>query len=521
MFVQDFLQNSARKLPDKVALVCGGRRLTYSEIDGMANRLAHGLINAGVKRGDRVALWLGNSVETVVGIFAILKAGAVFLAINQTVKQAKLTYILNNCRAVGILADVGKMDGNEWEELLKAVPTLAFVIGCGEGLLEPGDFGGRCMEFDSIQSTFPGTCPARQGIDLDLACLIYTSGTTGEAKGVMCTHSSMVFAANSIVSYLQNVEEDIIINLLPLSFDYGLYQLLMTFLIGGTLVLENSFAFPAVILKRIEEEQVTGFPGVPTIFAMLLRMDLKAFNLSSLRYVTNTAAALPVSHIEAIRQKFSWVRMYSMYGLTETKRTLYLPPEELDRRPGSVGIPIPGTEAWIEGENGQRLRPGEVGELVVRGRHVMSGYWEAPEATARRFQPGPMAGQQICRTGDLFRMDEDGYFYFVSRKDDMIKTRGEKVAPKEIENVICSLNGVVEAAVIGVPDPILGQAIRAIVVLDSIPLTEADVLAHCRANLEDYMVPKQIELRRELLKSASGKVSRSSILEPVAAPSKG
>ena len=204
----------------------------------------------------------------------------------------------------------------------------------------------------------------------------------------MSDHSNVVFAAQSIIGYLRNVPEDIVINVLPLSFDYGLYQLLMTFAFGGTLVLEKSFAFPAAILKRIETERVTGLPGVPTIFSMLLQMDLAQFDLSSLRYLTNTAAALPESHIRRIRDGFPQATLYSMYGLTETKRTLYLPPDELERRPGSVGIPIPGTKAWVEDAQGNRLGPGRVGELVVRGRHVMRGYWEAPEATSQRFRPG-------------------------------------------------------------------------------------------------------------------------------------
>jgi acyl-CoA synthetase (AMP-forming)/AMP-acid ligase II len=348
-------------------------------------------------------------------------------------------------------------------------------------------------------------------IDLDLACLIYTSGTTGDPKGVMSDHSNVVFATGSIIQYLHNVEEDIVIDVLPLSFDYGLYQLLMTFRFGGTLVLERGFAYPAQILKRIEQERVTGFPGVPTIFAIMLRMDLSVYNLSGLRYLSNTAAALPVSHITELREKFKWATLYSMYGLTETKRTLYLPPDQLDTRPGSVGIAIPGTEVWIEDEDGTRLGPGQTGELIVRGRHVMRGYWEAPEATAARYRPGPIPGERVCYTGDLFRMDEDGYFYFVSRKDDIIKSRGEKVAPKEIETVLYGIKGVIEAAVIGVPDPILGEVPKAFLVLGGVELNEAQVLAHCRANLEDFMMPKYIEFRRELPKTSSGKIKKTDL----------
>jgi acyl-CoA synthetase (AMP-forming)/AMP-acid ligase II len=341
--------------------------------------------------------------------------------------------------------------------------------------------------------------------------LIYTSGTTGDPKGVMSDHSNVVFAASSIIQYLQNNEEDVVIDALPLSFDYGLYQLLMTFKFGGRLVLERGFAYPAVILKRMEQERVTGFPGVPTLFAILLRIDLSAYDLSSLRYLSNTAAALPVSHILELRDKFPWATLYSMYGLTETKRTLYLPPEQLDIRPGSVGIAIPGTEVWIEDEQGNRLCGGQVGELVVRGRHVMRGYWEAPEATAARYRPGPIPGERLCYTGDLFRMDDEGFFYFVSRKDDIIKSRGEKVAPKEVEGVLYGIAGVVEAAVIGVPDPILGEVPKAFLVVEGVKLTEAQVLAHCRANLEDFMMPKYVEFRDELPKTSSGKIKKTDL----------
>jgi acyl-CoA synthetase (AMP-forming)/AMP-acid ligase II len=328
----------------------------------------------------------------------------------------------------------------------------------------------------------------------------------------MSDHSNVVFAAESIISYLRNVDTDIVINFLPLSFDYGLYQLLMAFKFGGTLVLENSFTFPQAILGAMQREKVTGLPGVPTVFALLLQTDLTAYDLSSLRYLTNTAAALPASHVQQLQAKFPQVTVYSMYGLTETKRTLYLPPEWLDKKPGSVGIAIPGTEVWLEDADGQRVGPGLPGELVVRGRHVMRGYWGAPEASAARFRPGPIPGERLCYTGDVFKSDEDGFLYFIGRRDDIIKCRGEKVSPREVEDVLHALPGVAEAAVLGVPDEMLGQAVKAVLVRADNNLTCEEVKAYCMEHLEPYLVPKFIEFRQSLPKSASGKVRKEELV---------
>src|SRR5690349_4752034 len=249
----------------------------------------------------------------------------------------------------------------------------------------------------------------------------------------MFDHSNVVFVTQSIAQYLKHTDRDIVLSVLPMAFSYGLYQLMVVFSTGGTLVLEESFAFPDLVLEKMAQERVTGFAAVPTIYSMLLGMDLSKLDLSSLRYLTNAAAGLPVEHVKRLRQIFPKVDLYLMHGLTEVARTMYLPPSQTDLRPASSGIPIPGTELWIEDDEGNRLPPGQIGELVVRGRNVMRGYWNAQEMTAKKFRPGPMPGERVCYSGDLFRMDEEGYFYFESRKDDLIKCRGEKVAPREVE----------------------------------------------------------------------------------------
>jgi long-chain acyl-CoA synthetase len=506
MLVQDFLQDAAACRPEKTALVSAGRRLTYAEIDGLANRLANALIQVGVTRGDRVAVFLPNSVEAVVAIFGVLKAGAMFMVINRTTKPAKLAHLLKHCRAAAMVTDPRGLGEDGGKSLLAGIPTLrSFIVTGDEG--KPG-----CLAFAAIAADAPSYRPPQRNIDLDIACLIATSGSTGEPKSVMCDHSNVVFATQSIVEYLRNTPSDVVLNVLPLSFTYGLYQLLAMFAVGGTLVLEESFAFPVRILQRIQEERVTGFAGVPTIFAILLGMDLNETDLSSLRYLTNAASALPVAHVRRLRQTFPRVDLYLMHGLTEVARTMYLPPDQVDIRPTSTGLPIPSTELWIEDEAGRRLGPGEVGELVVRGRHVMRGYWEDAEKTAERFRPGPLPGERVCYTGDLFQTDEDGYYHFVGRQDDIIKSRGEKVAPREVEAVLLSLRGVTEAVVVGVPDPILGQAIKAVVVRGDPGIDASVVLAHCRANLEDFMIPRIVEFRDNLPKSPWGKLRRGELV---------
>jgi len=505
--VQDFLHHSARRFPDKVALVCGGNRLTYAQLENAANHLAHSLQNLGVTRGDRVAIHLPNSVAAVVGIFAVLKAGGVFVVLNRATKPDKLAFILNNCRATALITDARAIDQGVGATLLEKVPSLQHLL---VGDKPPSALAAhpRCHPFTLRGEDSPFTPPTSEVIDLDLACLIYTSGTTGESKGVMCDHSNVVFVTRSIVESLQNTADDIVLCVLPLAFSYGLYQLMAAICTGGRLILEESFAFPTVILQKLVQEQVTGFAGVPTIYSILLGLDLGGHDLSRLRYLTNAAAGLPVEHVKRLRQLVPDVQLYLMHGLTEVARTMRLPPEQIDLHPGASGCPIPGTELWIEDETGRRLGPGEVGELVVRGRHVMRGYWDDPKQTAERFRPGPLPGERVCYSGDLFRTDEDGFFYYVSRKDDIIKCRGEKVAPREVENVLYAMPGVQDAAVVGIPDPLLGQAVKAFVVASDLSLTEPAVIAHCRARLEDFMVPKQVEFRRELPKTDNGKIRK-------------
>jgi len=493
-------------LAAKAALVMDDRAYSYAQLHESALRLAAVLRDRGVQRGDRVAIYMDNTWPCVVSIFATLLAGGVFVAINPQTKADKLAFVLDDSGARVLLTD-GHLSKEFLSALAHARP-LSTVICSGRLPARPG-----IEPFDALVvgaaplSADPGT------ISLDLAALIYTSGSTGQPKGVMQTHQSMLFAVGSLIEYLRLSAEDRILLVLPLAFDYGLYQLLMTVHLGATLVLERSFAFPAQVFARMREQRVTVFPGVPTIFAMLLSMHgREPLSFPSVTRLTNTAAALPDDFVSRLRGVFPQALIYRMYGLTECKRVSYLEPELADQKPGSVGKAIPGTEVYLLGADGQPTPPGETGVLYVRGPHVMAGYWNRPELSEIVLKPGKLPGERVLCTQDFFRMDAQGFLYFVGRSDDIIKTRGEKVSPVEVENVLHQLRGIREAAVLGIPDLLLGQAIRAYVVLEAgAALTEKQIRAHCAGRLENFMVPKEIVVCADLPRTVTGKVSKKAL----------
>jgi long-chain acyl-CoA synthetase len=507
--VHQFLEHSAKRFPDKTALVCGEERLTYGQVNAQANRLARHLIAAGLRRQDRVAIFLDSSLEAVVSVFGALKAGGIFVMLSPTMKAKKLSYILKDSGARCMVTHSAKAPIAI--EALADAPELEHVVWAGSN---PGRPANPKMQYVTWEEALHPAAGLQDldtpCIDVDLATIIYTSGSTGEPKGVMSAHYNVVAAARSITQYLGNSENDVVINVLPLSFDYGLYQVLMAFLFGGTVVLEKSFLFPVKVLEKVAAERVTGFPLVPTMAALLLQMEnLPKFDFSALRYITNTAAALPAAYIRKLQSLFPHVTIFSMYGLTECKRVSYLPPDQLDNRPDSVGIPIPNEEVFVVDENGKEVPAGVVGELIVRGSNVMQGYWNAPGETAKRFKAGRYPGERLLYSGDFFKRDQDGYLYFVARKDDMIKTKGERVSPKEIESTLCELDGIVEAAVIGVPDEVLGQAVKALIVRNpNADITEKKVLKHCSKNLEPFMTPKFVEFRESFPRTTTGKIDK-------------
>jgi len=485
MRVEALLETAAHHTPDKTALVSGDIRVSYRQLDEQAYRLAHALIAAGIGAGDRVAICRGNSIETVAAIFGVLKAGAVFVVVNPQSRADRLAERLADCAAAALFAEAPPFrPGN----------TRLFTT------------------FDA--PAYPSTPPPVAGTEHDLAALVYTSGSAGESKGVMLTHRNLLSAANAICEYLEITADDVILSVLPLAFTYGLGQITTAFRSGATVVFEPSSMYPRAILDTMARECVTGLPLVPTMATLILQQDLKDLAFPHLRYITNAAAALSNVKVRQLQKAFPHAKLYSMYGQTECQRVSYLPPDQLDAKPASVGIAIPGTRVWIVDAEGNRVAPGAIGELVVSGPHVMRGYWNQPDQTARVLRYDEVTGICELHTGDLFRMDSDGFLYFVDRLDDMIKTRGEKVAPRQIEEVIARLPAVAEVSVYGVPDELLGEAVAASVALvPGTRLSRARIQRHCLEHLEPFMVPRQIDIREALPTGANGKVNRRALRE--------
>lgn len=510
--LQDTLLTTVARYPDRTALIAGDARMSYCEVAHYACRLAHALRARGVRRGDRVAIFMDNTWQCASSIYGVLLADGVFVVVNVQTKRDKLAFILRDANIHVLLSEphLVRVFGSVMEQL----PTLRVL--CTH---EPKELPTGVENLDDALAEMPTTPPPQSAMTLDLAALIYTSGTTGEPKGVMHTHQSLLFALGSINEYLCFSKDDRLFSALPLNFGYGLFQWLSAVHAGATLVLERSFAYPAQVFKRMYDETITGFAGVPAVFAMMLAHDAKqTLCFSSVRLLTNAAAALPVEFISGLRRLFPQAGLYKMYGQTECIRSAYLKPALAGIKPESVGCAIPGTELLLLDKDGRTAATGEIGNLYVRGPHLMRGYWNQPEKTAAVLVPGPLPSEFLLKTDDLFRRDANGDFYFVARSDEIIKSRGEKISPVEVENAIYSLPAVREVIVAGIYDPLLGEAVCAFVsVREGGILSSQQIKRVCRERLENYMVPKHVLLLPELPRTVNGKLSRKLIMEQCAA----
>lgn len=478
------------------------RKLSYAELWSRVARLSRTLKQGGVGRGDHVTILMSNVPDYAVALFGVWLADGVAVMVNAQTQPKKLAWILRDSESVALISEL-----NLERAYAPAVVEsgVSMVLAITEG----------SEDFEVVAETAPIVSRSRDPQVPGLAAILYTSGTTGDPKGVMHTHASLGFTRDSVVEYLGLNENDRMFCALPLSFGYGLFQLLPATAVGATVILERNFTYPAHLFPRMLSEKITTFAGVPTVFAMMLAHEAKySLSFPSVRIVTNAAAPLPPAFVPGIRRLFPAASLVNMYGQTECIRASYLPPHLVEKHPDSVGVAIPGTELLVLDDDGLEANAGEIGTLHIRGPNIMRGYWKNPEQTAEVLVPGPAPGEVILRTGDRFRRDSEGLHYFVGREDDIIKSRGEKVSPAEVENAIHSLPDVAEAIVLGVPDPLLGQAILALVTLKpDRKLHENQVKRACGEQLEPFMVPRHVIFVDTLPRTPNGKLSRKLVFE--------
>jgi len=513
--VHHMLQTSASRFPEKLALVHGNERLTYSEVSGKVRSLASGLRSAGLQRGERVCIYLDASVPQVISILGVSQAGGVFVPVNSLLFPDQVSHIARDCGISALITSSTKL--KSLLPVLAEIPSLRFVIAVSNGELEPVSL--PLHDYDVITKAEARTEWEDWGLEKDLAAIFYTSGSTGKPKGVMLSHANVMAGATIVSTYLGITAADRLLAVLPFSFDAGMNQLTTVFQQGGTLVLIN-FTFARQIVDLLRTEQITGLAGVPTVWSLLAQPNstLQKTALPALRYITNTGGAMPQSVLKTLRTALPRTDIFLMYGLTEAFRSTYLPPKELDRRPTSMGKAIPDTEILVLNEHGQRCKPDEVGELIHRGPTVSMGYWGNPEATNHVLRSNPLLPpemgdvEKVCYSGDLVKMDEDGFLYYVGRRDAMIKSSGYRISPTEVEEVVFQSGKTSHAAAIGVPDELLGQAVKVFVVLRDGEAWDQDALLEfCSERMPRYMVPKHFEVVGELPKTTSGKVDYPSL----------
>jgi acyl-CoA ligase (AMP-forming) (exosortase A-associated) len=523
--LHELIATAAGRTPSAPALTDGARTLSYAELGTQVHAFAAALADLGLPRAGRVGIYLEKRVETVVASFGAPAAGGVFVPMNPLLKAEQVGYIARDCQ-VRVLVTSPPRLGTLLEELpgctelRHVVLTEPWPAGAPQPALPPHL---ALHDWAALMAAGAGRATGHRVIDTDLVAILYTSGSTGRPKGVVLSHRNMVAGAKSVASYLENGPHDALLAALPLSFDAGFSQLTTAFHSGARVVLLN-YLMPRDVLKAMVKERVTGLTAVPPLYIQLAALDWPAEITQHLRYFANTGGRMPRETLQALRARAPGARPFLMYGLTEAFRSTYLPPEEVDRRPDSIGRAIPNAEILVLREDGTECGADEPGELVHRGALVGQGYWGDAEKTAERYKPlppgvgGRQAGQMLPEiavfSGDTVRRDAEGFLYFIGRRDEMIKTSGYRVSPTEVEEILYASRLVGECVAFGVDHAQLGQAIQVIATApDGSAALDGEALrAHCKAHMPAYMVPAGIEpMPGPLPRNPNGKIDRKTL----------
>lgn len=516
--LHQLVTESALRAPDAGALRDGAAELSYEALAGQIGAFASGMMALGLDRTERVGVYLDKRFETVIASFGAAAAGGVFVPVNPILKPQQVGYILQDCNVRVLVTSVERF--KPLADTLSDCHDLRHVILTGKVDTLPELPGMSIHRWADVMAA-----PARAGhrvIDNDMLAILYTSGSTGRPKGVVLSHRNMVAGAKSVATYLENRADDTLLAALPLSFDAGFSQLTTAFHSGARVVLLN-YLLPQDVLKAVVREKVTGLTAVPPLYIQLAQLNWPETVTEHLRYFANTGGRMPLETLKTLRGHLPKTQPFLMYGLTEAFRATYLPPEQADIRPDSIGKAIPDAEVLVLREDGTECGPNEPGELVQRGAHVAMGYWNDVEKTAERFKPLPAGapGRQTglvlpeiaVFSGDTVRRDEEGYLYFIGRRDEMMKTSGYRVSPTEVEEILYATGIVGECIAFGVPNPTLGQAICVIATgKDGHPLDAAALLNECRQRMPAYMVPSVVDVRDgPLPRNPNGKIDRKTL----------
>jgi len=520
--LHELVLRTADTSPAAIALTYASAELDYATLATEIRKTACGFRALGLGRQERVAVYLEKRFETVIAVFGAAAAGGVYVPINPVLKPDQVAYVLRDCNVRILVTSASRWAG--LRPTLTDHGDLIAVVLVDERASDTQEAGStRAISWQELTNVPAESHQCLRVIDSDMASILYTSGSTGKPKGVILSHRNVVAGADSVAQYLENGPDDRILAVLPLSFDAGFSQLTTAFRSGACAVLLN-YLLPRDIINMAERQRVTGITAVPPLWIQLAQLEWPASVQERLRYIANTGGRMPRATLDRLRSALPRTRVFLMYGLTEAFRSTYLDPTQLDRRPDSIGKAIPNAEIMVVREDGSPCAPHEPGELVHRGALVSLGYWNDPEKTAERFRPAPGRPTGITLTemavwsGDSVFQDEEGFIYFVGRRDEMIKTSGYRVSPTEVEEVVYSTGLVSEVAAFGVPHPVLGQSVAlAVCVAESAGFDTEKLISACREKLPAYMIPAQVEVHTSSLpRNPNGKIDRKLLAERVA-----
>lgn len=519
--LHQLLYNNLAKSPAAQAIVYKDTHVSYQQLATHVEQESRALQNLDLQHQERVAIYLPKQLETVSSFLAVSKAGGVFVPVNPVLKGPQVAHILSDCNVKILITSKNRL--LSLTDALHQCTDLRTIVLVDNDLTGLAEQTHQVLDWPAFNLLGQkATSNTVSLIDADMAAILYTSGSTGKPKGVVLSHRNIIAGAESVAEYLQIQSTDRLLAVLPFSFDYGLNQLTTCLLKGATCILMD-YLLPRDVINALGKYQITGLAAVPPLWSQLADLNWPEQIVTHLRYMTNSGGKMPKTVLQKLRSKVPQSQFYLMYGLTEAFRSSYLPPDQINIRPDSMGKAIPNAQLMVVREDGSLCAPHEPGELVHRGSLVSLGYWNDPAKTAERFKPAPgqLSGLPLTEiavwSGDTVTMDEEGYLYFVGRKDDMIKTSGYRVSPSEIEEVIYASGLVKEAAAIGIEHATLGQAVVVVVSPQVLPEFDTQTLVDsCKAQLPNFMVPTKIEVLTDLPRNPNGKIDRKMLSQQFA-----